>query len=223
MSAEALKFQLKQEFIKNPGKVLQTLMKVFAANPEEFNAVILLSQDQERITSDEIRGLQDANFGSRKNAFNHRVLQLIDRIRDEDAAAYYLAESRFQKILVVCKIAERRPFMEKLLPASRWKSVQIDTSGVALGPDQTKEYELIIFDNHPYDTEEGAHELLKNYLAPAHPYLLYFGATLPFLNNYPEKVYFANTIFSFHSRLQEMVNYLQGISAMLETKPETND
>jgi hypothetical protein len=218
MSAEPLKLQLKQEFIKNAGKVLQTLLHIFAASPEEFNAVILLSQDQERMANAELRGITDANFESRKNAFGNRLLNLIDRIRDEDAAAYYLTESRFQKILVICKTPDRKPFMEKLLPASRWKSVRIDTRGIPLTPAETADYELIVFDNSPFDTDQGTHALLRNYLAPEHPYVLYFGATLPFLNDYPEKVYFSNSIFSFHSRLQEMVNYLQGIRAVLGAK-----
>ncbi|WP_148270540.1 hypothetical protein [Haliscomenobacter hydrossis] len=198
---------------------MQTLQQVFAANPDEFNALILLSQDQERILKDEILGLKDASFETRKNALNNRLLSLIDRIREEDASAYVLAESRFQKILVVCKMAERQTFMEKLLPPSRWKSVHIDCSQLPLHPTRTQEYELIIFDNYPFDTDQGQHTLLRHYLAPEHPYLLYFGTQLPFLNDYPEKVYFSNSIFSFHSRLQEMVNYLQNISAVLGTKP----
>ena len=219
MSAASLKLTLKQELIKNPGKVLQKLQQVFVANPDEFNAVILLSQDQERIAMEEITGLKDHNFEVRKNGLNKRLLDLIDRIRAEDVSAYILAESRFQKILVICKMPERQVFMKKLLPDTRWKSIHIDSSQLPFNPAQTQEYELIIFDNYPFDTDQGQHELLRHYLAPEHPYLLYFGTQLPFLNDYPEKVYFSNSIFSFHSRLQEMVNYLQNISAVLGTKP----
>ena len=219
MSAESLKLSLKRESIKNMGKVLQTLQQVFAVNPDEFNALILLSQDQERISKEELLGLKDASFETRKNALNNRLLSLIDRIREEDASAYVLAESRFQKILVVCKMAERSAFMKKLLPDTRWKCIYIDSKQLPLAPAQTQDYELIIFDNHPFDTDQGQHNLLRHYLAPEHPYLLYFGLQLPFLNDYPEKVYFSNSIFSFHSRLQEMVNYLQNISAVLGTKP----
>ncbi|MCB9298385.1 MAG: hypothetical protein H6573_00025 [Lewinellaceae bacterium] len=37
----------------------------------------------------------------------------------------------------------------------------------------------------------------------------YFGQNLPLLWQYPEKAYFANSVFSIHARLEEMMAYLK--------------
>ena len=52
-------------------------------------------------------------------------------------------------------------------------------------------------------------DLLKYYIEETHPYILYFGLTLYTLSDYPDKVYYCNSKFAIHGRIQEMITYLK--------------
>lgn len=211
MKSTELKLELKTLLITKPGEVLQKLQKIFKNNNSAFNAVILVSQNYQRILVDELKGIKDAFYNTQMNEINNRLLSLIDLIQEEEACAYSLERAHFQKILAVCKTPDRQIFMEQLFPSSRWKMVSFDVTGNHVPAEKLKTYELLVFDNSPFDTDQGQHTLLKYYLNTPGPCILYFGEYLKLLTEYPEKAYFANSVFSFHTRLQEMINYLQNV------------
>lgn len=206
-----LQRQLKDQLIRNIGEVLQQLRQVFVNNPESYNEVILITQRLERLETAIRRGtISVTEENIEQNKINDAVLALIDCITDLEAAAYELANAVFKRMLVVCKSAEREAYMRKLFPETYFKGVEYDISGVPRPIVSTDQFDLVIFDNNPPDGPEGKNELLLHYLEKTKPYLLYFGnQQLELLRRFPDKAYFANSVFSLHSRLEEMIRFLK--------------
>lgn len=206
-----LQRQLKDQLIRNTGEVLQQLRQIFANNPESYNEVILISQRFERLKIAIRKGTYaPAEQNLEQNIINDAVLELIDGISDAEAAAFDLANAVFKRMLVVCKSAGREHYMRKLFPETYFKGVEYDISGNQRPASSVDQFDLVIFDNYPPDGPEGGNELLQYYLEQTNPYLLYFGsAQLELLRKFPDKAYFANSVFSLHSRLEEMIRFLK--------------
>jgi len=205
-----LHLRLKALLLQNTGEVLQHLQKVFSNNPPSYNEVILLHyrlQDlQQKQRKGTLRG-EEENVLLRE--LTDSILSLIDTITDEEAATYDLENAIFKRILVVCKSAEREEYMRALFPEQYFKGVEYEVSERPRAVASVNRFDLVVFDNTPHGDKEDPHELLKYYLEQTTPYLLYFGQLLPLLYNYPEKAYFANSVFSIHARIEEMVLYLK--------------
>lgn len=211
MKSQELKISLKTLLIQNTGDVLQRLQQIFKNNASAFNAVILISQNYQQLLTENLKGVKDTSSFTQLNEINNRLLSLIDLIQEDEACSYALEQAQFQKIIVICKNPARLQSMLELFPSSRWKMVAYDASGTQMEVGKLKEYQLLVFDNSPYDDDDGQHSLLKYYLNTPGPCVLYFGEYLKLLTDYPEKAYFANSKFSFHSRLQEMLNFLEQV------------
>lgn len=206
----SLQHHLKDLLIRNTGEVLQQLRRIFAANKDAGNQVVLLTQRYERLQSAISNGtVSKSDENLEINNISLAVLKLIDDITPEEEAAYVLENSIFQRILVVCKSPDREQYMRKLLPREYYKGIEFEVSGRPRPADSVNEFELVVFDNTPHGEKEDTHDLLRHYLDNTSPYLLYFGAPLNLLYQYPEKAYFANSPFSIHARIQEMIGYLK--------------
>ncbi len=208
MQNDQLKLALKTQLIKKRGEVLQTLQKIFETNNEKINTIILFSQKHEELLNTELRGLKDSSFESSNNILSDRILQFIDTITEEDALAYNLSQSKFQKILVICKVPERESFMRSFFPAERWKATEFNASGQPLETEYVNQFDLIVFDNEPHNSDVDQDALLKYYLGETTLPIFYYGGYLKLLDDYKMRVHSANTVFSFHGRLEEMINYL---------------
>lgn len=209
-----LQRHLKENLIKNAGEVLQKLRAIFALNARAFNDVILLAARLEKYQHETKRGLlikTDENQQFRE--ITDGVLELIDTISDEEAAAYDLENAVFKRILVVCKSAGRESYMRQLFPAETYKGIEFDISEQPRPADSANQFDLIVFDNSPHGEKDDPQSLLLYYLTNTEPYLLYFGENLPLLWKYPDKAYFANSRFSLHSRLNEMMTFLKFFKA----------
>lgn len=205
-----LQLQLKNLLIRNTGEVLQALLKVFANNQEAYNEVILQTQRLERLRKAIRKGTAPGSEENTElNTINDAVLSLIDDISPEEAAAYELENAIFKRILVVCKSAEREEYMRRLFPPQYYKGVEYDISEKPRPAASVNQFDLLVFDNTPQGGPDDGHELLLYYLKETAPYLLYFGQQLNLLWQYPEKAYFANSVFSIHARLEEMMAYLK--------------
>lgn len=205
-----LQTQLKDRLIKNDGEVLQELKQIFSGDIEKHNLVIELSAQLNILRLDSIRGgLSRQDEQAEGTRIRTRILTLIDLITPEEAAAYDLEKAIFQKLLVVCKIPERKAEMERLFPKSYYKQVKVDGSGSQLPEEYVNQFDLVIFDNFPHGEKDDPHDLLMYYLEKTEPYVLYFGTLLNLLWQFPEKAYFANSVFSIHARLEEMIKYVK--------------
>ena len=205
-----LHLRLKDLLTQNTGEVLQHLKKIFAQNPEELNVVIVLSTELETLRQSRAAGRLTPEEETRQlNDLKFRVLSQIDAITPREAATYDLENAIFKRILVVCKSADREEAMRALFPEAYFKGVEYEVSERPRPAASVNRFDLVVFDNTPHGDKEDPHELLKYYLEQTTPYLLYFGQPLPLLYNYPEKAYFANSVFSIHARIEEMMMYLK--------------
>ncbi|MEO1257800.1 MAG: hypothetical protein AAFZ15_03355 [Bacteroidota bacterium] len=135
------------------------------------------------------------------------LLNFIDLLDEKDLKpGFNLMEEIPEKILVVCKTEARLKYLNNLLPEEYFVNVEYAAPG---SQHEAEGIEIIIFDNDPYDDDGGQHQLIKYYLEKTDPVLLYFGKTLKFLHDYPEKAYFSNSIFSIHARINEMIGFLK--------------
>jgi hypothetical protein len=205
-----LHHHLKDLLTQNTGEVLQQLRQVYANNGEACNEVILLAARYERLKRTQREGTMSAEEESREiNKINKAILQLIDQITPDEAIAYDLSTSIFQRILVVCKSPEREAELRRLFPERYYKGVEFDATGRPCPAETVNAFELVIFDDYPPGEKDDPHELLRYYLDETAPYLLYFGPPLKLLYDYPAKAYFTNSIFSLHARLEEMRAYMK--------------
>lgn len=205
-----LHLRLKDLLTQNTGEVLQHLKKIFAQNQHELNVVIVLSTELETLRQSRAAGRLTPEEETRQlNDLNFRVLSQIDAITPREAATYDLENAIFKRILVVCKSADREEAMRALFPEAYFKGVEYEVSERPRPAASVNRFDLVVFDNTPHGDKEDPHELLKYYLEQTTPYLLYFGQPLPLLYNYPEKAYFANSVFSIHARIEEMMMYLK--------------
>ncbi len=205
-----LREQLKKEFPKTiPGIMLQKLQKVFRDDSENYNNVLLLSSRYEDYKNNRIRGTITEERSQLENSqIKEIILGLISDITDEEASAYELENSIFQRMLIVCRTKEREAYMKNLFPGKFYKEIQVVVGQDKPPLEEVNSFDLIIYDNFA-DQEHTEQELLKFYLTQTEPYILYFGPPLPLLRQFPEKVYFANSVFSIHSRVREMIEYVK--------------
>jgi hypothetical protein len=206
-----LHLHLKSLVSDNLGEALQILGKVFANNRDAFNTVVIYTARLKKLNAEKYKGaLSTENENIELSKLFDAVLALIDQITPEEAAAYELENAVFKRILVVCKSAGREEYMRRLFPEQYFKGVEYDVSEKPRAAESVNRFDLVIFDNYPHGAPDDPHDLLKYYLEQTQPYLLYFGSQqLNLLREYPEKAYFANSIFSLHGRLREMIEFLK--------------
>lgn len=205
-----LHLHLKSLLIQNAAEVLQKLQQVFVNNRDSVNEVINLLSRLEKLRKDKRTGLLSPEEENRQhNQLNKNILELIDTITEEEAAAFELANAIFKRILVVCKSAGREEYMRRLFPEQYFKGVDYEVSENPLLAETVDQYNLVVFDNFPHGTPEDPQLLLRYYLEKTKPHLLYFGQPLNLLYQFPEKAYFANSIFSLHARIEEMMTLLK--------------
>lgn len=207
-----LHLHLKSLVSDNLGEALQILGKVFVNNLDAFNTVVIYTARLKKLNAEKMKGALSAEQENLElSKLFDAVLALIDQITPEEAAAYELENAVFKRILVVCKSAGREEYMRRLFPEQYFKGVEYDVSEKPRAAASVNKFDLVIFDNDPFGDPEDRQTLLRYYLDNTDPYLLYFGTPLKFLNEkpYSEKAYFANSIFSLHGRLREMIEFLK--------------
>jgi len=204
-----LKLQLKESLIKCTGEALQSLKKVYLNDTENYNTVLLLAGQYNRHKKKRLANLySNEEEGRVLNILHHRILALIDEITEEESTAYELETSIFKKILAISKNTSRKEAMEALFPNHHFKEMDYILADENITLDLLNQYQILIFDD--IETSDAYYALYEQYLKTTKPYLLYFGARrVPDSNGKEIKAYFANSQFSVHSRLQEMINFLK--------------
>jgi len=206
---QELKTQLKESLVKCTGEALQSLKKVYAKNAAKYNDVLLLAGQYSRHKKKRIASLY-SNEEERRvlTKIHHGLLSLIDEITPEEAAAYDLETSIFKKILSISKTKDRKEAMEKLFPQTHFKEMDYLIADENLTEEKINQYQILLFDD--IETSDAYYALYEQYLKTVNPYLLYFGVRrVPDSNGQKIKAYFANSQFSVHSRLQEMIAFLK--------------
>ena len=206
---QALKIQLKDSLVKCTGEALQNLKKVYGKNIEKYNDVLLLAGQYSRHKKKKLTNLYtNEEEGRFLTKIHLGILSLIDEITTEEAAAYDLETSIFKKILSISKNTSRKKAMESLFPNTHFKEMDYVIADDSLTVDRMNQYQILLFDD--LETSDAYYALYEQYLKTVKPYLLYFGTRrVPDSDGQRIKAYFANSQFSVHARLQEMITYLK--------------
>ncbi|GEM_PF-2516863 len=208
---DRLKLDLKKMIADNLGNVLKKLDQVLDDKRTDcYNNFIMLTAAFKQWDTRQIQSIHPTEINNVElSNLTHRLLRFIDGLEEGDIRqTFYLQEEIYEKILVVCKLPERVAYMRKFFPDTFFKNVvYAEPVGV---PHTADEYDIVLFDNKPTDSDGGEHALLKHYLQQE-TVVLYFGANLPLLydEKYAEKVYSTNFVFSLHARIFELINYLK--------------
>ncbi len=203
-----LKKELRDIITNNLGNALKRLMTVLNKDREIYDEFILLKMRFKTWRSKKNAGVEtNENINIEKNALARDMLQFIRRLEEGDLSpTYHLMEETHEKILVVCKSEERINYMKKLLPEEYFVNVDYSQPREKI---DVKEKDIILFDNQPYEDENNDDGLLLHYCGQSDGVILYFGGFLKIINNYPEKVYATNSVFSIHARINEMIEFLK--------------
>lgn len=211
MSVKNLKKDLTTLFTKNNyGELIKQLSEIFDPIKSKncLEVVTMKSAVLEDLKYKKRMGVMDSKDYELELAKLRAVLLgLIEDISEEEAKAYHLRNAIFKKILVVCKQQERIEVMQTLFSERYYKAVEYTHQFLATA--EIANFDLVVFDNYPKDIFSSIPPLLIDYLEQTTAYILYYGSTLSDLHSYSDRVYYANSKFSLHSRLQEMLLYLK--------------
>lgn len=205
-----IKKHLKSQLVNDLGGTLQQLQQVFEKNEVHYNGVIVLSAEYMDLIKRERQNSESQDTIDRKmNSLRKRVIDTIDEITESEVVIYNLLFAHFDKILVVCADVERKPAMQQLFAAALWQDVEI-LDGLELPPAaNVQPYKLVVFDNNGAQASPNP-PLLAQLLQHTSKYILYYGSVhSDLVKDNPTRVYSANSIFSFHGRLQELLNYVR--------------
>lgn len=210
MTLAAIKKHFKSRLIDDLGSTLQQLQQVFEKNEALYNAVIALSAEYMDLIKRERQNLENQDLIDRKmNNLRKRVIDTIDEITESEVNIYNLLFSRFDKILVVCAATERKPAMQQLFTAQLWQDVEVVDELELSSITNMQVYKLLVFDNNGTNTQPNP-PLLAHLLEHTSKYILYYGSIhSDLVKENSNRVYSANSIFSFHGRLQELLDYVR--------------
>ncbi|HMO41100.1 MAG TPA: hypothetical protein PKC76_18980 [Saprospiraceae bacterium] len=206
---DRLKFDLKKMIADNFGNVLKKLERILKPDSSSYNTLLVLAGEFKQWNNRQMQNVQSQEtLTQESNNLKVRLMDLIDSLEEKDVlSAFSLQEEIFEKILVVCKQPERKSYMKRFFPEAYFMHVAYDDATMQYNPEN---YDIIIFDDHPFDSKDKAEQLLRRYLNTSKPYVLYFGnGQSSAVREHPEKAYFSNSVFSLHARLFEMLNYLK--------------
>jgi hypothetical protein len=193
-------------------ELMQQLLQIFdlETSAEREVSTIVISSRWSRLKRKRIENrISDENYNIEENNITNSLLVVINEITEEEAQAYDLKYGIFKKLLIVCPTKERIEKMKQFF-SKRYRNNEHTTQ--LLSKEEVSEYDLVIFDNQVKKSLSNSNkmpDLLKDYINQTDAYILYYGEHLSDLSNYKERVYTANFKFSLHSRLQEMLTFLE--------------
>lgn len=210
MTLEEIKKYFKSHLINDLGDTLQQLLQVFEKNTKQYNAIISLSGEYMSLLKKERQNSESPDDLHRKmNGLRNRVIETIDEMDEPEVNIYNLLFSQFDKILVICASTERKSALEDLFSAPRWAHVEISAKPILPSAASLRTYKLVVFDNNG-SLASASPPLLEQLLKETNKYVLYYGSSHSTLvSEYSHRVYSANSKFSFHGRLQELLSYVR--------------
>ncbi|MEM1121431.1 MAG: hypothetical protein AAGJ18_13350 [Bacteroidota bacterium] len=223
-TATRLKQRLKDKLGKGYLKeVLLSLKEIFALKYQEssdLNKIVLLLSDFNQTDSDVMLGIINwEQAQTPNNRFRQAALHFIDKIEDQAAIAFLLKAAIFKRIVIFCRDADRKPKMDALFANRFYRVVDAarDANEFRNVEHTSKDpISLIIYDNFNKNHQKNAtdelsgiiyHPLFKDI-----PVLIFSPTAIEQIKpgyEYFDRIYFANSPFSIHSRIQEMMLFLE--------------
>lgn len=143
------------------------------------------------------------------------VLELIDDLDIEVLSEANIIQHQVnENILVICFDEEGQNEMQRFFSKHYFINVDYNSTHQLLKLEGLEHYDIILFDDYfvPKARSEAYIQLIKDYLNEKSiptPLLYFSKFHQDFLRNraYEYKVYFSNSIFSLHARIQEMIQF----------------
>lgn len=202
---------LKSNFKKgNTGLTLQRIEKVLHPNSVFQDELLLLYSRFNSLIGERRNSMvsRDDYLAEIQN-IRTSLLQLINDLKPEDIAKnYHIREEFHEKILVVCPSKSREKKLSRYFPKVYFPSLEFFEAGKE---QIIQDYDILIFDNmfEPGSAPDNWIDQLKTYLETEGPYILYLGGYLELLQDYSEKAYATNSVFSIYARLKELSEYMK--------------
>ncbi len=197
--------------IKN-GDTIGALEELEVILGESNDEAILQISKLNKFKKDNRKGtISHSDFQLEVNKINNATLELIKEIPEEKAKKYIKANATLSDILILCRKGSRVKEMEKLFPCHFFPNTVVIPEE-DLNEQNPKKYKVIIFDDFPMEEYPvGITHGLQDILDNTNRYVLVYSPDKirELHENYANRVYFSNSPFSIHSRLNEMFLFLK--------------
>lgn len=183
---------------------------IFDLDNEVFKDITLLSGQHSEQKRKRLRGANTAENDVAMNNIQSAVLDLISKIGENDLDKNLSRKYKiFPRILLVAKNSDTLNEVRRAaFPGSVFEDLEpygVDDFPISLRSDDTQ---LVVFANPKHTNDSVYQSKIKQYLdQPDKPMIFYYGERLPWLDEYPEQVYAANSVFSVQARIREMLEY----------------
>ncbi|MCB0642015.1 MAG: hypothetical protein KDC44_10265 [Phaeodactylibacter sp.] len=207
MNIDQIKQKLEDEVVDNVGvgfqKIEQAidltnsgLRKRFKGLKATFNRML-----------DRQLGLTEGEQEANMSKMTSSLFEFISSLSEEELAEIpFFGQIIYKTIKVVCKEEEALNAIRSIFPTYFFPNLSYDTTGKAL---KLSEKVIVFYINPNKEKEQPFDPLLNYYLKESPCKVLYYGAYSKQITEVPEKAYAANSLFSIHARLQEMIQFLE--------------
>lgn len=217
-----VKTKIKKLIVENLGNGIKNLGKIIdPGRLEIYNSFLTMQSNFYRIEEDRILQKASQEYINQAIAtLTKNFLDFVDTLHENDLNDVQIMQDEiYERILVVTKSKERRQYMKSFFPVEYFRNVEYDDSRK---PVLAGKYDVIVYDDNPGVKEGETDSLLLHYLENEGPVLLYFGRHSPLVWKYPEKAYAANSVFSIHARIKELIEYLKYKKAFQSQQNHSN-
>ncbi len=206
-------------------KAIKKLMLVLESSEDAEESLMDLSLAKSRwkmYKRKVTRGIISPTDGElTENKIINSLQEINKEIKDNVIYSYYFKNFVFQTIQIVCRKKDRIKDMRKLFPKKYFKHTETPIYiNDLLDFKVLEDADLIIYDNFPREDSVSMPPILENIIKEsAAPILLFSPENISEIHEfYSSRVYFANSEFSIHSRINEMLLYLKYKEASEEGK-----
>lgn len=222
MAIAQAKENLTNLFIKDSREALKRLKFVIdkEMSSNRYETSVLLTSRLTTCVNDNAHGtLSYEHYKVEMAQIRKGINDLINGLEEKEAQNYLLEYCNYTPILVTFRANEELEKLKDLLPQSQYLGIQFADDSKVIRKSKLEPFKILIFDNHPKTSQSTIPGELGKYLKSFKGIILYYGQRIAELeeDKYRDRVYFANSKFSIHSRLEELLRYLQ-----FEQKSESN-
>lgn len=209
---EQIRKKVQTILLGSVSKAIQEIEKILQPGyTETEDELFLHNQRYYELKNAEREGtITPSEFDAKKARLVKALLAFLRNLTPEQVRQNYrLGEEIRERILVVCT-DEREDTMRSFFPVEYFPETEIKIRNSA--EIMLSDVQVVVYDDmlRPYSREKD-NPNLENFLKNAmqnEVFVLYFGAVQPY-SQYNEIAYFANSKFSLHSRLSELLDFIK--------------
>ena len=214
-NSNVLQKRLYAKFEKAPILVLQELKDVFTQpKSENYKTLLMQIADFNELKREKVLGIETPEHDTKIKKIRSTTFDLIGEIDEEQAKIYFDKNSDLNDFLILCRDERRISDMRKLFPKETYPNTVIIPEEDLDEYDATQ-YSLVIYDNFPLSPNSseippGLEDILL-VTKEKEVYVLFHSPdyVVELHEDYPDRVYFSNSKFSIHSRINEMLLFLK--------------